>query len=252
MSDGAAGSQGALRLFSDPLEALPPAAVAPGITVVGSKTASGAAERILAELPPHEVFIELFAGGAGLTRRKRPCELTLLFEREPHQVRRLQRHFAGRSDVQIVLADSLSVLLPTRLPQGAVIYADPPYPLSTRRNRRYYVHDWADAEHERFLTWAAAVTVPMLISCYACQQYDRALSAWRRSEYFYMSRGGRRCEQLWCNFPPAQRRAEPHLAGEDYRARQRIKRKVARWRRRFLSCGPAERAAIMQALLAAE
>jgi site-specific DNA-adenine methylase len=50
-------------------------------SVPGSKGAAGAWQRIASLLPPHAVFLEVFAGGAAVTRNKRPAtEKTVLYE----------------------------------------------------------------------------------------------------------------------------------------------------------------------------
>ncbi|HEY4113012.1 MAG TPA: DNA adenine methylase, partial [Rhizomicrobium sp.] len=61
-------------------------------------------------------------------------------------------------------------------------------------------------------------------------------------------RGGPRTEQLYMNFPEGAV-LWASFAGKDYIDRQRIKRKAERWKKNFAVMPPAERTAVLAALL---
>lgn len=82
-----------------------------------------------------------------------------------------------------------------------LIYADPPYPLSTR-GTRLYAHEMTDSDHLELLDALDAHPGPVLLSGYACDLYDNRLSHWRRETITSVADGGRaREEVLWINRP---------------------------------------------------
>jgi DNA adenine methylase len=63
-----------------------------------------------------------------------------------------------------------------------------------------------------------------------------------------MTRGGKAIESVWLSFPESAARHDTRYAGENFRERERIKRKKERWARRFAAMSLAERAAVRAAL----
>jgi DNA adenine methylase len=66
-----------------------------------------------------------------------------------------------------------------------------------------------------------------------------------------MNRGGVRTEKLWFNFT-VDRVHWAGYAGKNFTDRQRIKRKSANWARRYQALPPAERLAVLAAMMAVE
>lgn len=96
--------------------------------------------------------------------------------------------------------------------EEAVVYADPPYPMSVLSRgsvsgRSYYGHDMTDEVSHRELL-AALNTFPgaVLLSGYRSTFYDEALAHWRRDDIEVRAyRQAVRTESLWMN-PAAVRR----------------------------------------------
>jgi hypothetical protein len=65
-----------------------------------------------------------------------------------------------------------------------------------------------------------------------------------------MTRGGPAVEHLWCNFPEPMALHDYSYLGADFRERERIKRKAARWRQKFVALGTLERKAVLGSLIA--
>ena len=63
-----------------------------------------------------------------------------------------------------------------------------------------------------------------------------------------MTRGGLVEEYVWCNFPEPQVLHDPRFAGQNFRERERIKRKRDRWQKRFAAMPAKERQVIALAL----
>ncbi len=82
---------------------------------------------------------------------------------------------------------------------GTLIYADPPYPLSTRADS-LYAHEMSDSDHLEVLDALDAHPGPVLLSGYGCELYDARLDHWERKTAASFAEGGRpREEVLWIN-----------------------------------------------------
>ena len=129
------------------------------------------------------------------------------------------------------------------------IYLDPPYLLSTRRSGPIYEHELTEADHLKLLRMIKKLDCMVMISGYQSPMYARELSGWYRQSYLSQTRGGfSALEILWMNYPPPTALHDYAFLGEDYRERERIKRKIKRWADRLKSLPPLERAAILEAL----
>lgn len=92
--------------------------------------------------------------------------------------------------------------------EDALIYADPPYPLSTRDdNRADYAHEMTDADHRALARVLRAARGKVVLSGYPCRLYDEELYPhWAREEREHRADGAKkRTEVLWMN--PACARA---------------------------------------------
>jgi hypothetical protein len=90
--------------------------------------------------------------------------------------------------------------------------------------------------------------VACLISGYRSELYDRTPATWRRIDYQTSTRGGARVESLWCNFPEPVELHDYRWAGKNFRERERLKRKKARWLARLRGMGAIEQAAVLAAI----
>jgi len=80
-----------------------------------------------------------------------------------------------------------------------LIYADPPYILSTR-NKRMYRNEMKDVDHAELLELLDAHPGPVLLSGYAHPMYDERLRHWRRETREVRAEAGQaRTEVLWIN-----------------------------------------------------
>lgn len=103
--------------------------------------------------------------------------------------------------------DALEVIRQHDRP-GALIYCDPPYPLSTRDDARPdYAHEMGDDDHRALAVELRRARGFVLISGYGCPLYDDELYPhWTRLEREHRADGAKkRTEVLWLN--PACARA---------------------------------------------
>lgn len=219
------------------------------LSVVGSKGASGAWQRIVSMLPAHRVFVEGFAGGAAITLRKRPVDRTLLIERDPQTAAALRSVVGACHGIEVIEGSALEVLKPAIVASDWCLYFDPPYVMSARKSqRRYYRCEWDDSDHVRFLEWVRGFSCPVLISGYWSQLYASRLEDWRCVSFGVQTRRGRAIEHVWMNFPEPLKLHETGYVGRDFTDRQRIKRKAARWVRMLAAMPAGECAAVLTAI----
>lgn len=223
---------------------------------LGSKAASGAYQKIIAEMPPHDTYIETHLGSGAVMFYKPPALRNFGADRdETARVKTLARWKEKgleppridfhHGDAVIFLEHGLDFSALGRV----LLYVDPPYLPETRTSAARYRYEYTVADHKRLLSCLSALpdNVSVILSGYPSQMYDDLLPGWRSKEFQVMTRGGVRTEKIWMNYPEGN--AYSHsFAGKGYNDRQRIKRKAARWRAKYAALPPSERLAIMVAL----
>lgn len=230
------------------------------MTYPGGKNGAGAYQRIINHMPPHETYIEAFLGSGAVLRNKRPAVRNIGIDRSPDAISLcLDKGVANTSDFTLLDGDALKLLPSLKLmvrdsflmdqPQ-TLIYADPPYMVETRKGGDLYEFEMTDGDHERLLETLLNARCMVMISGYRSALYDDALIGFHRVDYQANTRRGMVPESLWMNFaPPIALHDYSHL-GDDYRERERIKRKKARWAARIAGMDRQERLAIMDVLTA--
>lgn len=104
--------------------------------------------------------------------------------------------------VQIENRPALDVIKRFNYP-NVLIYADPPYLLSTRYGKQYK-HEMTEEDHQEMLEALKAHKGPVLLSGYDSPLYNDALQHWKREEIDAMAQTStKRREVLWMNFEPA-------------------------------------------------
>ena len=228
------------------------------MTYPGGKNGAGVYQRIINHMPPHKTYIEMFLGSGAVMRNKQVALRNIGIDRSPEALGlcldlagekgRLITHLEGDAlellpSLKRTLTDSLLINEPDTL-----IYADPPYIMETRKGGEMYDFEMSDADHVRLLRILIDARCMVMISGYRSGLYDEALSHFHRVDYQTMTRRGMVEESLWMNFPaPIALHDYSHL-GADYRERERIKRKKARWAAKIAGMDRQERLAIMEIL----
>ncbi len=239
------------------------------MSYLGSKAASGVYQKIIAEMPPHDTYIETHLGSGAVMFFKPPARRNFGSDRdETARIQTLQRwKDKGLKPPRLDFfhGDAVYFLESMKRPGAldvstgfeklgrVLVYCDPPYMPETRTSRARYRYEYTVADHVRLLECLTSLpdNVSVILSGYPSDLYDRMLPDWRSREFQAMTRGGVRTEKIWMNY--AEGKAYTHaFAGKDYNDRARIKRKVARWREKFAALPAAERLAIMTALCEVE
>lgn len=83
---------------------------------------------------------------------------------------------------------------------ATLIYADPPYPKSTRNGRLYVEDHMSDEDHLVLLDTLDRTAAAVVLSGYACPLYDKRLVHWaRRTRPAIDAKGQPKLEVLWLN-----------------------------------------------------
>jgi hypothetical protein len=235
----------------------------------GGKSGSGVFQRIISQMPPHQVYVEAFLGGGAVMRYKRPALVNVGLDIDPSVVTIAAALVAsgewvppaagivgdglGRPGWRFECVDAVQWLQRWRWWTGTLVYADPPYLMATRSSQRQmYRYELEEPGHVALLDVLDRLPCMVMVSGYESELYCRRLSAWRVVRYPVMTRGGRSREEcLWCNFPVPVELHDYRYMGRDFRERERIRRKLARWRAVLSKLPVLEREALVSALVAA-
>jgi DNA adenine methylase len=114
-------------------------------------------------------------------------------------VSQIVRNTAGRIRIAEIENRDAVGLIKDCAATDVLIYADPPYPLSTRSGKMYQ-HEMTDADHLTLLDALDAHPGPVVLSGYHCALYDDRLRHWStREKQAQAEKGNTRTEVLWLN-----------------------------------------------------
>ena len=243
----------------------------------GGKGGMGVFQTIINHMPPHDVYVEAFAGSGVVMRAKRPAQRNVAIDRSSAALAALLSHYIGAGDTgrqgdaadalrstNVVTVDNADGLrwefvrgdcqawFRQQIWRGhELVYADPPYLRSVRASGRlFYEYELAEeSEHVALLTQLRALPCMVMVSGYWSELYADMLPDWTTVTYTTVTLGGTVAEEwLWMNYPLPAALHDYQYLGADYRERERIKRKVNRWRQRLAAMPLLERQALMMAL----
>jgi hypothetical protein len=213
----------------------------------GSKATSGLCQSIIALMPPHDTYIETHLGGGAIMKRKPPALNNIGIDLDPRALARFQCDYP----VEKINGCAHRFLAEYRFQGRELIYSDPPYLQHTRTSGRRYRFDYEQADHIALLELLTSLPCNVILSGYPSALYDQLLGDWRHLELQVMNQAGVRTEKLWFNFTP-ERLFWAGFAGNNFTDRQRIKRKAESWAKRYQTMPPAERLAVLAAMMAVE
>ncbi len=219
------------------------------MSYLGSKAASGAYQAIIAQMPPHDTYIETHLGTGAVMRHKPASAASYGIDLNSDVLEAFQCDYP----VSLRQADAVEVLEAFDFGGAGrtLIYADPPYLHETRTSQKRYKHEYSRDDHIRLLRCLKTLPASVILSGYPSALYDELLPDWRTMEFQVMTRGGVRTEKLWMSFP-ADASHWASFAGSNFTDRQRIKRKAGRWANNYRNLPPSERLAILAAILEVE
>jgi site-specific DNA-adenine methylase len=223
----------------------------------GGKGQDGVYQKIISQMPPHQVYIEPFLGGGSVMRLKQPAAVNIGIDLDSAAIGSFSDDsgaiatFAdGRRHLQLDCADGIDFLGSYSWRGDELVYCDPPYLFSTRRqHRRIYRCELEEKDHIRLLAILKQIKAFVMVSGYWSELYARELANWRTISFQAVTRAGTvATEWLWMNFPEPTELHDYRYLGSNFRERERIKRKKARWVNRLQSMPILERRALSAAL----
>lgn len=213
---------------------------------LGAKNGSGVYQAIINLIPPHDTYIEPFLGTGAVMKKKAPALRSIGLDLNQTCI----DAFSYAAAVELYQGCAFAFLRSFDFSSSGktVVYLDPPYMHSTRSSNARYDYELTDEQHLELLNILLGLPCQVIVSGYRNNIYDEFLTGWWSMDFQAMSRGGVRTETVWCNFEPGSVHYHT-FAGKDFTDRQRIKRKAQRWANNFAKLPPAERQAILSALL---
>lgn len=211
----------------------------------GGKGGSGVYQTIINHMPPHEVYLEPFVGGGAILRKKRPARSNIVIDSDASAIAALKQT-GLELPIRYLVADGVQFLREWDFKGRELVYCDPPYMMCLRSTQRdLYRQEWTDTDHATFLALARSLPSMVMISGYESAYYDAVLHDWHKITFTGTTRGGPRTECLWMNFPAPKVLHDYQYLGENFRERERIKRKAKRWAAKLASMSALERQAIL-------
>lgn len=213
----------------------------------GSKATSGLCQPIIALMPPHDTYIETHLGGGAIMKRKPPALRNIGIDLNQRALEKFQCAYP----VELVRGCAHRFLAEYDYRGRELVYCDPPYLQETRTSERRYRFDYEERDHIELLSVLKKLPCHVILSGYPSSLYDEGLTDWRSMELQVMNQAGVRTEKVWFNFTP-DRVHWARYAGKNHTERQCIKRKAESWGRRYRALPPAQRLAVLSALMAVE
>jgi hypothetical protein len=243
----------------------------------GGKAMEGTYQRIINLIPPHDVFVEPFAGSAAIARLKRPARRTILIDLDPRATDALRAvgsrlpATTGRNgdrvpaqtpasdralprlptNTQVVEADGIAWLeyQPDRVMSSWFVYADPPYLPETCKSRCPYRFGMGTKEHLRLLEVLKELPCPVMISGRWSRLYAEQLGGWASHTWYAMNRGGSTGEEtIWMNYAEPTALHDYRYLGRDYRQRENLARRRRRWVARLQRMDTLQRQMLLMAM----
>jgi DNA adenine methylase len=224
----------------------------------GGKSGSGVLQTIVNLMPPHRVYLEPFLGGGSVMRFKRPADLSIGVDLDPAVVKDWRLYLelsqeSGLSSGSVTIQQGCGIAFLRRyhFAGDELVYCDPPYVRSVRAGAKAtYHYEMTDGDHVRLLRLLRTLPVRVIVSGYDSELYREELEGWHTVSFRAMTRGGPATEWLWMNYLPPVELHDYSCLGSDYRERERIKKKIRRWRLRLAGMPVLERQALLGAIAA--
>ncbi len=186
----------------------------------GGKNSEGTWQRIISQIPPHRVCVELFGGSAAITRRIRPAARNIVVEIDAAVIARCGETIR-QAGAELVHADAFAWLASAPIAADWFLYVDPPYHPETLATRGRYRHMLIPNQHANLLAALTRSPAMVMISGYRHPLYDAIVGDWRQIDFPQMTRGGTiATETLWMNYAEPEWLHDPRYVGADYRERE--------------------------------
>jgi DNA adenine methylase len=203
-------------------------------------------KRLINLMPPHEVYIETHLGGGALLRNKRPAQRNIGIEIDP-KVLALWRN--EPIEFELIQDDALEYLKRYQFTGKELLYCDPPYLRETRKkSKKLYRYEYTYEQHRALVELLRSLSCMIMVSGYESALYTEYLKGWHTHCYTVGCHHGTATEWVWMNYPsPVELHDYRHL-GNNFREREKLKKRATKWVRRLQAMPELERQALLIAL----
>jgi DNA adenine methylase len=212
----------------------------------GGKGMSGMYQKLINQIPPHRVYIESHLGGGAVIRYKRLAEINIGVDVNMSVL----EQWNDTDSLSLIQSDAVCFLEKYKFIGDEFIYVDPPYLADTRSSHRaIYNDEYTVEQHVALLKAINKLPCNVMISGYHSELYRDSLVGWR--SFFYESRnraGKKTTEWIWMNYPKPVELHDYQYLGEDFREREKIKRRIQRWVSRLEDMPILEKHAVLNAI----
>jgi DNA adenine methylase len=204
-------------------------------------------QTIINQMPPHRVYIEPFLGSGAILRYKRPAIASIVIDVDAAVIDSWDVAPPGTT---LICGDAINWLASTAITDDTLIYLDPPYMMSSRSShRQIYRCELEDRQHVELLDVITRLTCMVMISGYYTTLYGSRLASWRHITFEAQTRSGKTAtEWLWMNYPEPLELHDYRYLGDDFREREKIKRRRERWKTRLQRMDRLERLSMLSAI----
>ncbi|HEP1082242.1 TPA: DNA adenine methylase [Pasteurella multocida] len=203
-------------------------------------------QQLINLMPPHEIYIETHLGSGAVLKNKKPAFKNIGIDLDSDVIKSWEDYISD--NYEFINADAFEFLTKYPFSGKELIYCDPPYVLSTRKQKKIYKHEYSDEQHEKLLNLLCSIPCMIMISGYKNKLYDEKLSHWRKEKFFAKTHTGVREEHVWLNFKKPTTLHDASFLGSNFRERHIIKKRHNRLIQKFASMDPIERNHILEML----
>lgn len=204
-------------------------------------------QKLINLMPPHDVYIETHLGGGAVIRNKRPAKRNIGLEIDPKVIEMWSEEEKG--GLEIIQADAVNYLKSYKFTDNDLIYCDPPYLRETRRRKRkFYKFEYSFEQHVELLEVIKSLPCMVMISGYESDLYKEMLKGWHIHTFQAKTSIGVATEWLWMNYPAPSQLHDYRFLGDNFRQRERLKKKKENWVSRLKSMPVLERQALLFAI----
>lgn len=215
----------------------------------GGKGGAGVYQQIINLMPPHTKYVEPFLGMGAIMRRKKPAFQSFGVDSDIFVIGEWANHSIPGLIVEC--CDGIRYLKKeAEVSRHTLVYCDPPYLRSTRSSKgALYRHQMTDEEHVQLLGVLVHLPCMVMISGYDNPLYASMLGKWNREDFQAVTRGGSmRTESVWFNFPKPVALHDYRYVGNDFREREKFKRRHNTWKRKLARMTEQEKMAMFAAI----
>lgn len=217
----------------------------------GHKKVNGLFQKIINQVPKHNIYAELFAGSAAIySSFTVPAATAVLNDINPEVHNLLCEKFRDRTAV-IWNRDAVEFLYKMQViwKKNVFVFLDPPYHHSTRPlATELYKHEMKHIDHLQLLETVRLMKCNIMLIHPKCELYDTELSHWRKVEVKVRYHQKTSIECLYMNYPDPIQLQDYSFLGNDCWERQRIRRKTDKYIEKFQKMPVLERNCIIDKL----